>query len=263
MRQAYQALILLLLASASLGQGTVDSSTVCPQYCKTCDQIGKCTECLPFRFLNDQSICVSCKPYCSECKGPTDCQLCGIGYVLNKSTQGCSPCQVENCFTCSTLDTCDACSLGYRVDANSTSCIAITREDVEKVGAAVKWWVYMILGLILGLIIIAAVALGINEYLNQKKEEQARRYRDQASEDLRALSPEEQFRQADIRGQTQAPIAKIPLDYSMSHNLTEENDNNDSREIEMSENEKTKNRDTGNRSSKNNTFIKGLGTKQA
>merc|ERR1711959_308143 len=70
-------------------EGLCDS---CGEFCKLCDQAGKCASCTTGYALRDGS-CWSCADSCASCElsGPAKCDRCLPGFYLDRATRSCRP----------------------------------------------------------------------------------------------------------------------------------------------------------------------------
>ena len=93
---------------------------ICKEGCENCSG-DKCITCKSGYTLNEEGTCLSCNPYCKECKienNELKCLTCFGGYYLNNNN--CNRCGSSNyCIECKDqFDVCSSCLPGTVLNAN-------------------------------------------------------------------------------------------------------------------------------------------------
>ncbi|KAL4462947.1 hypothetical protein ABPG73_004018 [Tetrahymena malaccensis] len=112
----------------------------CYQTCKSCfdGQPTSCYDCVDgyVQVPDPQSssqICVSCSILnCRECFSNNECSICEDGFLLNKNTGQCDPCQVQNCQDCSGDKTkCNTCLPSYQLQISKNPQLCILKGNCQ------------------------------------------------------------------------------------------------------------------------------------
>ncbi len=88
-----------------------------------------CEECSSYYLTNNK--CISCGLGCEKCNTDGKCKYCQFGYRLNKNSNECEKCLVENCDYCSTsgVNSCDQCINNFDFSYDEKKCLP--EEEIE------------------------------------------------------------------------------------------------------------------------------------
>lgn len=111
----------------------------CPWLCLTCNNLSKCTSCMPGNYLftsDDKKItCGICQDGCLHCKNQGTCEVCSNRWYMTDAKK-CKQCKIDHCETCSDAQTCTLCSHGYKL--KDKSCQIDTSLVLEKEESLIK-----------------------------------------------------------------------------------------------------------------------------
>jgi hypothetical protein len=117
----------------------------CHSACVTCSggSFDQCTGsvCSSGFFLSGTTTCMLCAPGCGTCKGPSSCQTCLSGYLIEAdglcvqengcavgeylgANNHCLSC-INNCLTCISASVCQTCPTRFFLNPTSGSCVSV------------------------------------------------------------------------------------------------------------------------------------------